>query len=414
MKSKYIFTLAIKNLTRHKRRTFITVLVLAIGIATFILLDSMLIGARRASEINLIRHEMGSAKLVTPEYWDEWRDFPLKSSVENPRDIIQALDDAGITAVPRIQINTTMVINSGIGGSLPSLLIGMDMQQDSKVFDTQGALSSGRLPQPGEEALLMGSWMATDLKLELGDIVFFQVVDRQGGNEVLEAEIVGLLDTPDPMVNRMGVYIPLDTLDYYLFMEESVTEIALSFPMGPGKRSARKNAENIAKDFGLELHTWQDWSQDYLAASEGDKYGSFIILVLVFIIAAVGFSNTLLMALLERVRETGMMRALGTTQAQLRRLFLTESLMQGLAGSLFGIFLGVLFNIPVVLKGIDYSSIMRDMSVGYRFTGIIYGVWASSSYIISMLSGVSIALAVSWFSIKKALKLKITDSIRGN
>jgi len=415
MKPMFLVNLAWKNLTRYKRRTFITVIVLAVGIGIYILVDSMLIGARQASELNLQRYEVGSAKITTEEYWQDRKDYPLKSSIENPQDVLDDLEAAGIHAVPRIQFQSNVTIQSGIGGSFPAVVTGIDIERDQEVFQIIDAVDRGRMPRSNEEAVAIGSWMAVDLGLEIGDFLTLQIVDRAGGNDALELEIVGLVDSPNPIVNMAGMYVPLDTLDYYLYMEGTVTEIVLGWPSGLGVKQGMAEAQDIVDRYGLDLRPWQDWSKEYIAASQGDKYGSFIILMLIFIIAAVGFSNTLLMSLLERVPETGMMRALGCSKGDIRRLFMTESLLQGLLGSLGGIILGVAMNIPLVLNGIDYSRMMRDMgNVGYRFTGVILGIWAPSSYIIAFFSGIAIAFFVSFFSIEKTLRLKITDSVRGN
>lgn len=413
MKIKYLFSLAFKNLTRYKRRTLITVMVLAIGIGVFIMMDSLLIGTRRESEINLIRYEMGNVKLVTADYWEEWKEMPLSSSIEDPQAVLDELESRGIDATARSVFRTNVVIPGGIGGNFPGVVYGIDMARDSQVFDLLDQVSEGRLPEAGVEEVLMGEWMAQDLELSLGDVLLLQVADRAGGNEVMEVEIVGLINTPNPQVNMMGIYAPLDTVDYYLYMEGTATEIILSYPMqGPLNKSGAVHAEEVAAMFDLEVHPWEDWSADYLAAADGDKYGSYIILMLVFVIAAVGFSNTLLMSLLERVPETGMMRAMGTTRGEIRRLFLLESTLQGFLGGITGCVIGALLNIPMVQQGIDISSMMRDFKMGYRISGIMYGSWEPTSFIIGIVSGLIIALAVSWFSIDRALKMKITDSVR--
>jgi len=412
MKTGFLLSLAWKNLTRYKKRTFITVIVLAVGICIFILIDSMLMGAREESELNLQYYEVGSAKLVTPEFWEDHKDYPLKPSIENPEELMDALSNAGIPSTPRLQFQSNATIYAGIGGSFPALVTGIDIQRDPQVFRILESVERGRIPEPGEDAVLIGSWMAVDLGLEIGDVMTLQLVDRAGGNDAMEVEIVGLVDSPNPMVNMEGIYAPLDTLDYYLYMEGTVTEVVLSLPMGFRRNAALNQAALIAEDFGLELHPWQDWSKDYIAASQGDKFGSLIILLLIFVIAAVGFSNTLLMSLLERVPETGMMRAMGCTKGDMMALYLIESLLLGFLGSVIGLVLGALGNIPLVLKGIDYTAMMRDMgNVGYRFTGIIPGVWAASSYIIAFASGIGIALLVSFVSIYKALRMEIVDSV---
>lgn len=413
MKGYFLIRLAGKNLLRYKRRTIITVTVLAVGIAFFLLMDSMLMGTRRESELALIYYEMGEGRLVTPEYWDDWKNLPLADSLENPDELAKALSEAGIPWAKRTEFTATAVVRTGIGGSFPVVVTALDPKEDRRVNRLAETVRTGRFPSEGEDGTALGEWMAQDMGLEVGDAVTLEVTDRWGSREAVELEITGLVNSPNSQINRSYMFITLDTADDYLALEGAVSHIQVDLPAGRRERArAEERIISIAAQYGAEYHGWRDWSADYLAAAGGDTYSSGVILFLVFIIASVGLANTMLMSVMERQREMGMMRSLGMKEGALLRLFLYEAGLIGILGSTGGIVLGLLGNIPMVNRGLDFSFMMRDFSVGYRFTGIIHGVWNGMSYLYGLIAGVLICLAVTWFSLHKIIKLPIIEEMR--
>ncbi len=100
-----------------------------------------------------------------------------------------------------------------------------------------------------------------------------------------------------------------------------------------------------------------------------------MILFLIFIIAAVGISNTMLMAIFERIRELGMMRSLGMSDMKIRIAFMLEAAGIGLIGSTIGVIIGVIANYWIINVGIDFGFLMREMDIGYRIQSIFRGAW---------------------------------------
>src|SRR6056297_4319096 len=86
---KFLINLAFKNLFRHKRRTMITSIAIAVGLALFILIDSMLVGIEEDSTRNLVLSETGSARIMDTQFWEEHQNLPLSHSIENPQPLLQ-------------------------------------------------------------------------------------------------------------------------------------------------------------------------------------------------------------------------------------------------------------------------------------------------------------------------------------
>jgi len=336
-----------------------------------------------------------------------------------PRGALCLLDDSGAGYSSRISFGGDLIFYKDPfpeDGSIPGRFIAIDPQKDSDVFKLRDSLSAGRWLEDGEMGLLLGSWLAEDIGAEIGSTVLVETRTMDGYVQVFDLEIVGLLNCPNPEITRSGMFLPLSVADEYLEMNGDVTEVNVNF-FGSGAggiKSSEVKFSNLAGEvekIGFEAMDWHVLGADFFAISQAKAAGSGSIIFLILIIAGVGISNTMLMAVYERVRELGMMRALGMGNRQIRALFLWESAGIGFLGGLYGVGLGALVTWPLVKWGIDYSFLLRDSSFGYRLQGQMYGVWDIPSMIAAFVMGVGMAVLVAAFSTHRILKLDIPSSL---
>ena len=411
---KGLVKLGFKNLLRYKRRTFITAIAVAMGLMFFIMMDSLLMGVSEDSTINIMRFESGSGRVVTPGYWEEFESMPLKETLDPS--VGQRLDRAGVTWTPRIELTGELIFRGDPWekeGFVPVAVVAVDPETDGRVFNLDKVVSEGSWLRSGEEGVVMGQWLAEDIGAEVGYPLSIRVKTRFGSEELMELEITGIMDCPDPYVNTGVVFIDLDVADDYLEMDGLITQAVVSLSPNPQPpQSALANLNRALEESGAEFHRWEDWAADFVAIAAGKQTSAYSILSLVILIAAIGISNTVLMSIFERTRELGMLRAMGMTDGNLRRAFLIEAAGIGLIGGITGIIMGGAVNMVLVHVGIDYGSLLKDLKVGYRVTGIMYGIWIIRDYIISLVGGVVICTGISWFVTKKLTKMEITDCLR--
>jgi putative ABC transport system permease protein len=409
----FLLSLAWKNLSRYRKRTIITASAIAFGLAVYIFMDGWLKGAETESERNLVLYETSSSRIVTKQYWTERDRLPLASAIPDPGSVIGALRAAGISAVPRTLFAGEAVVDEG---SMPVRVIGIDPARDEDVFSFRSTVEKGRPLKPGEMGALLGSWLAQDLSLGVGDPLTITTRTRTGFHQTIDLEVVGIIDCPNPSVNKGTVFMPLDTADALMEMEGTVTEIDLRYR---NYRDAQKiNAGAVAGALAafpaLTVVSWQDLSADYLGIASAKKGGSNVILLLVFIIAAVGVSNTMLMTIYERVRELGMMRALGMRDRQIRRIFLLEAGGIGVIGSVAGVALGCLVNAAMVRWGIDFSRLldMKNIDIGYRISSKMHSAWNLPVIFVALAAGILACVVVALVPVRRALRMRITDCLR--
>lgn len=160
---------------------------------------------------------------------------------------------------------------------------------------------------------------------------------------------------------------------------------------------------------------WQEDAKDYIAASNGDNIYNRAFIIFFFIITLVGIANTMLMAVLERTKEIGMLKALGMTDLSVVKLFLTEAGIIGFIGSLIGIIFSIPFIYYLIYHGVDYTSMIEKAGVnnfGYRVLGIFKGTWNfptmfGSLFVVSFISSLT-----AFFPAMRAVKIKIVEALR--
>ena len=409
-----LLRLALRNLGRHRRRTAITAAALAAGVALFIFMDSMLRGMDSESQRNLVWYETGAGRIVSRAQHAELERPALKHEIVEYRPLLDALAARGVAAAPRIRFAGELFFGEG---SLPLRLVGIDPELDPEVFRLPGSvLPGGAYLASGVPGLLLGAWTAADLELAVGDFVEVRTRTRHGAVQTLELELVGIVSSPNPTVNRGVGFLPLDVAQFDLDLE-GVTEISLGTRRtrlgGPVEREIQRLNEELATTFpDVVAVGWPELARDYLALLESDSAGNSVMLFLIFLIAAVGVSNTMLIAVYERIREFGTLRALGMDDAAIRAAMVLEAGAIGLLGSLAGVAAGAVATWWLVAWGIDMSGLYGDVNIGYRVTGIFRGAWNPGTMVVAVCFGVAASMAIALLPARRALKLDVVQCLR--
>ena len=407
---RFLIALAWKNLSRYRRRTIITALAIAVGLGVYLWMDAWIYGVKLDSQRNLVFYEMGAAKVMKASYWKDLGSFPLKESIENLSLVEERLRPLGVQMTRRVPFSGEVFLGEG---SLFIRLEGIDPVSDGRLFRLKESVEQGRYLQPGEQGLLIGAGLAKDLKAALGDLITVRCRTRQGAFQTFDLEVVGILNSPNPQVNRRYAYLPLSLVDEMLQMEGRVTELVLFFSGWDRPEQKVEQIKTALADLpGLAAVSWKLLASDYFAALRGDTIGNTLMLFLVFIIAAVGISNTMLMAVMERHREVGMMRALGMKDGQIRLSFLLEAAGIGLIGALGGLALGAALSFWIVTWGVDYSSLLEGMDDGSRVKGLMRGAWHPEAFAGAFIFALLVSMVFSFIPTGRAVRMQIAACLR--
>jgi len=414
---RFIIRFAFKNIWRYKRRTIITFTAISIGIAAFVVMDSLLKGVHYESMRNFIDYESSHLKIYNNEFYKEMSDegfLLLDKAIDNYESIERLIKSDDISVAPRINFRAS-IVNENTSDERPFTVVGIDPDKDKNVYKLPHAIISGRFLKAGERGVIIGRMSAKKLEAKLGDTLTILTRTKNDTYQTISVDVVGIMDPPNPDINRTFAYIPLDVADNDLDMMGSVTEIGIRIKNGNIDKILNRldgilKANNLSQ---LEVISWKELGKDWLTLSRTKITGSYILIFVVFIISAVGVINTMLMSVFERIREIGMMRALGMRDTEVLWSFIFEGAAIGLFGALLGIFMGFILNFYLVYHGWDMSHIYdEDVDIGYRITNIVRGIWDIGAYVFAFVFSVIIPALISIYPSRKAIKMEITQALR--
>ncbi len=408
---RFLLSLAWKNLSRYRRRSFITAIAILAGLSIYIVADSMFAGIEQDSERNFVFYEAGAAQVMDARFFNEIDYLPLKYAIVNPTAVREALAPLGVRSTPRIRFMGELFNGED---SQAVLMVALDPATDGSVLRLRESVTEGTYLGAEASRIMVGRLLAEDLKAGLGDTLTLRTRTRDGAFQTADLELSGIIDSPNPYLNKGVGFISLAAADDLLQMQGAVTEILVSADnwRKPERLAASMTGALEGKFPGLTVKSWRDLGQDFINLVQMHQGVYGLLLFLVFIIAGVGISNTMLMAVYERFREIGMMRALGMKDGALRLAFLLEAGGIGLIGSLGGVLVGACLSYVVVRWGIDYTTLIGRMDFGYRITGVFRGAWNPPTMVAAFILGIVSSMVVSLIPASRALRREITECLR--
>lgn len=410
-----IASMAFRNIFRYKRRSLITAVAIAFGVLFTIVMDAMLVGAEVESAKNIRDYETGEAKILAPGYLEQRAFLPFDFFLDRADRTIIEEGLKGYRFAPRTLALAELYFNEDffkVAGSASVKFHAVDPIREAETFRTPRMIESGRWLIPGDSGIVIGSWLADDIGAKVGYSVTIEMKGRGGFYQTMDAEILGIILTDNPYVNRSAIYMDLSYADNLLALEGGVTEYAVRFDGSQSQARGMAALKAAVPQFKDTIYGWDKIEEDAVLLTKTKSGGSKLYLIFMFIIAAVGISNTMLMAVMERKNEIGMLRALGYTGPRIRLLFLMEGFGIGLLGTVAGTAVGSLVVAYMVEYGLDFSFMMRQTDVGYRLTGIMRSAWNLPGMIATIIGALSISSIVAWFPSGRILKWEVADILR--
>lgn len=376
----FILKLAIRNLWRQKRRSFLTMLSMVAG---FVLL-SLSIALSEGGYGNVIerftRGGTGHAQIHAQDYLDRpslYKNYPLSP------ELAAILDHhPGILAyAPRVQAGALAFAGTNSSGVR---VVGIDAKREAATTTLADKIGAGRLPGPrqapnGPFDVVIGNGLARLLKVKIGErlVLVSQGADGSIANDLFT--VCGILKKDCDSNERIHCYLDLQDAQAFLTLDNRIHEIALLLPNHRLSRQVCRELNGQLKSLkDLRAQPWEEVEAAFYRSMMADKAGNTVMLIIIVLIVGLGVLNTVLMSILERTREFGVLRAMGTRPRAIVLLIMTETLLQAMIASVAGIILAALCNWPLVVHGIQFG---QPMSVGGITYDAIYSDWLPIAFV---------------------------------
>ena len=360
MKRTSLWVMAWRNLGRNRRRTFLTLASIAFGV--FLAIMSMAAQDRNWQDMIDLGARMGGGHVTVqhPEYLDT---PSLSRTVSGTSELMETLarDPVVTRVVDRI---SGQLMLSTARESYGASFIAFDPEsEDSESMSFLEAISEGEMFAASDRTgMVLGARLARNLGAGLGDKVVYTATDRSGGIVSGLGRVTGLLRTGAPGLDGGIVLLPIDPVRAVLgYAPDEANQVAVF--VGDHRKSEAV-AARLGRTLGEETAAvpWYE-ARPELAAFIAMKVGGGVIMIIVIaLMVAAGIFNTVFVSVMERLREFGIMMAVGFSPAKLFRLVVYESVWL----ALIGIVLAGLVTIGPYLYlnqvGIDMSGMIGEGS----------------------------------------------------
>jgi putative ABC transport system permease protein len=374
-KAMFLTKLAFKNLIRHQNRTLITALIIALAVFFYIMFDSLIGGMVEISYDNIIDYESAHLQFAAPAYWEEKDELPLEDLLLPAEKREQMLAEYESVEAAAAELNFQARLNNG-QNELPVIAKAVQADNYLKLFKLEEQFVSGEFFSGESSGAVLGKKLAELMNLETGDYLTLLFKDKNDTFNTLDLEISGLIHTANPNLNRNFVYLPLKQAQAALNLDNQYSKevIRLKNKDEAGELAAELNSSYFSNG-EIRAYPWNELEAITFAGVK--QSANQMIMVVILLIAAIAIINTVILAALERMREIGMMKALGLQNKEIVYSFVLESLGIAVLGSVIGVMLGWVGVFFLSKYGLDFTALTRmDMSsFGIPIIGKLYGVW---------------------------------------
>ncbi len=389
-----ILVLALRNLRRNARRTILTATALMVGGA--LLIFSLLLGDGTHEQWidSGVRTGSGHVTIERPE-------FRLSRKIE---DRLPASTRPLVTTAlksPDVASHVTSVfarltvtgLASSASGARPAQILGVDPVTEATLSPLDEQVIDGRYLEPGDRlAAYVGVGLVESLDLRLGSRLVLTAQDTHKEIAGQLVRVVGVFRSGIPEIDQSLIHIPLDTAGEWLGTGHDVTNIGVmlddSTAVAGLVQHLRSELADPLRRGEAVVMGWQEAMPALRDAVLIDEWGSYVMFGILFIIIGFSIVNTVLMSVLHRYREFGVLQALGLTPPQTGAVVLIEGLvLTGLSG-VAGVALGFGLTWFFLADGLDMTRMMDGLDEmtfsGVAIDPVIYPVFRMTRVVQSL------------------------------
>jgi ABC-type lipoprotein release transport system permease subunit len=405
-----ITQLAWKNIWRNKVRSGVILGAIAIGLFAGTYLSAFLNGWMVGTVNNDINTHLSHVQIHDTAFManNDINAFFMKEAVA------EKITQSGLTTGASYRLNLSGMLasaNNAVGITAKGVFTDEEKAVsiiDEQIPDTLG----GFLPDDAKMPVVISKKTAEKLKVRLKSKIVFTFQDVHGEMQSIAFRVSGIFKTTNGMFDETTVFVRYqDIFDYTGLPEGAVHEAGVKVADLETCKIVFPQLKAMFPNLSV-----QDWTEINPTLSMSLAMTSMlgVIIIGIFLLAlSFGIINTMLMAVLERTRELGMLGAIGMSKRRIFGMIMLETIFLTLLGSVAGIVLGAAVIAPSIHSGIDLSFMMNDdLFEDYGYGSIVYPILNAKMFVqilvLVMLAGVLSAV----YPARKALKLKSLEAIR--
>ncbi len=352
-----------RNILRNKKRMLPAGLAIAVGLAALIALDALVVGMKENMIINATNTFLGHGQIHAKGFKET---FEADNIIKNFKKTVSGLNSEEKIASYTIRTETVGMLSSALNVETV-MIFGIDPETEKNISQIKTVITKGKfLEKSNQNGLLIGEKLALLVEANIGDRIVITVAQAKTGELSQELfRVSGIFKFSIKEMDAKTAFINLDKSRKLLGIGENAHEIAFKFNKLSDMDDPLLNFWARYSDFGNEALPWTKLLPGIKAVISMSSFATLIMGGLLFAVVALVVMNTLFMSLYERMREFGILRAIGTRPFRMAAMILVEAGVLCLLGIAGGIVLGLTLSGIASITGIDYTG-MEMGSITFR------------------------------------------------
>ncbi len=399
--------IAWRNIWRSPLRSWVVIAAIAMGVWAVIFLMGFSMGMGDSYVESAIRLEVSHIQLHHPEYLAE-RD--VRFVIEGADSLARAVArEPGVRRVSPRTIVHGMVATAR--GSRALRVRGVDPEVEAAISQLDARVVEGSyLPEGKRNAIYMGKKLAERLGVRLRSRVVLTFQDLEGHITSAAFRVVGLFETDNNAFEESTALVRRADLNAILGRRGIAHELAVLLE---DAALADTVAARLQRRFPqLDVQTYMQLSPEIRLFESQIATSVYIIMVIVMLGLIFGIINTMLMAVLERVRELGMLMAIGMNRMRVFVMIVLETIMLGVVGAPLGIGLGALMIRWYEVQGLDLRPYAAEGFAEFGMSAVIYPEVYPGMYVELAVAVLITAVLGSIYPALKAVRLRPVEALR--
>jgi ABC-type lipoprotein release transport system permease subunit len=403
MPIKMLIQLSWRNIWRHRRRNMMLFAAILVAVSTIVLANALIRGWQVDMLEAVVGNLTGHVKVLNPDY----RADP---SIENGFDLAEdwqpGLDRSQMVGwTARVSVPGVILSERDTRGVQ---LVGIDPGDERSIsFLRKAGIEGEMLSGADDRRVLVGRALAEQINTKVGRRIVLMSQGGDGRNRESGFRVAGLYDAEGTGLEKMFVFTGRESLQSMLGTG-SVTELSVRLADNEQRVAIRDQLQQ--KFTELEVKTWDQLEPQAATMFQFADMAIFIWFSIMMTALAFGLVNTLVTAVMERVRELGMLRALGMRPSVVIIQVVMECLLIVVVGVALGLLLGTFF-IFLLREGIDLSQWAEGVEAFHVQTTLVPRLLVSDLVLVSLLS-LFFGLAASIYPAWRAVQVKPLEAMR--
>ena len=335
-----IVSLSWRNVWRNKLRSSVIIIATTLGICAGIFSAAFYEGMADQRIEKAIKNELSHIQIHTPEFRNS---SEIKDFIPDADKLNQEISQIpGVVGVSNRIVIFSMVASAETGTGVK--IVGIHPEQEKRTSKMSERIREGNyFAEERKNQVLIGQKLAEKLKIKLNSKVVITLLDIDNNITYGAFRVTGIFNTVNNAFDESNIFAHFDDLARLIDLPSGVChEIAILVEDNDVVESMKSVVENNTRGQGLEVMTWLELSPEMSYLTEAMDIMIYVFILIILLALLFGIINTMLMVVLERVKEIGMLMAVGMNKMRIFFMILLETVFLSLTGGIIGVIAGAL------------------------------------------------------------------------